>query len=43
VGQGLRRHAHLNASSGDVVQGLRELTGGFGPDVVIDAVGRPET
>jgi len=33
----------LNAASGDVVQGLRELTGGFGPDVVIDAVGRPET
>jgi len=26
-----------------VVQALRELTGGFGPDVVIDAVGRPET
>jgi S-(hydroxymethyl)mycothiol dehydrogenase len=33
----------LNAGSGDVVQGLRELTGGVGPDVVIDAVGRPET
>ncbi|MDP9102072.1 MAG: S-(hydroxymethyl)mycothiol dehydrogenase [Actinomycetota bacterium] len=27
----------------DVVARLRELTGGFGPDVVIDAVGRPET
>ena len=27
----------------DVVRGLRELTGGFGPDVVIDAVGRPDT
>ncbi len=26
-----------------MVQALRELTGGFGPDVVIDAVGRPET
>jgi S-(hydroxymethyl)mycothiol dehydrogenase len=25
------------------VQALRDLTGGFGPDVVIDAVGRPET
>jgi S-(hydroxymethyl)mycothiol dehydrogenase len=33
----------FNASSGDVVKGLRDLTGGFGPDVVIDAVGRPET
>ena len=33
----------LNAASGDVVKGLRDLTGGFGPDVVIDAVGRPET
>jgi S-(hydroxymethyl)mycothiol dehydrogenase len=32
----------LNANN-DVVQGLRDLTGGFGPDVVIDAVGRPET
>ncbi|MGZ6792508.1 MAG: S-(hydroxymethyl)mycothiol dehydrogenase [Mycobacteriales bacterium] len=32
----------LNATA-DVVQGLRDLTGGFGPDVVIDAVGRPET
>ncbi|MFN2540112.1 MAG: S-(hydroxymethyl)mycothiol dehydrogenase [Mycobacteriales bacterium] len=27
----------------DVVPALRELTGGFGPDVVIEAVGRPET
>ena len=33
----------VNAGSGDVVAQLRELTGGFGPDVVIDAVGRPET
>ena len=33
----------VNASSEDVVARLRELTGGFGPDVVIDAVGRPET
>ena len=32
----------LNARQ-DVVQGLRDLTGGFGPDVVIEAVGRPET
>ncbi len=33
----------VNAGSSDVVAALRELTGGFGPDVVIDAVGRPET
>jgi S-(hydroxymethyl)mycothiol dehydrogenase len=33
----------VNAGSTDVVQALRELTDGFGPDVVIDAVGRPET
>ena len=33
----------VNATSEDVVARLRELTGGFGPDVVIDAVGRPET
>jgi S-(hydroxymethyl)mycothiol dehydrogenase len=33
----------VNAGSGDVVEQLRALTGGFGPDVVIDAVGRPET
>ena len=33
----------VNAGSGDVVAQLRALTGGFGPDVVIDAVGRPET
>jgi S-(hydroxymethyl)mycothiol dehydrogenase len=33
----------VNAAEEDVVARLRELTGGFGPDVVIDAVGRPET
>ena len=33
----------VNAGSVDVVAELRALTGGFGPDVVIDAVGRPET
>jgi S-(hydroxymethyl)mycothiol dehydrogenase len=27
----------------DVVTAVQELTGGFGADVVIDAVGRPET
>jgi S-(hydroxymethyl)mycothiol dehydrogenase len=33
----------VSARHGDVVTALRELTDGFGPDVVIDAVGRPET
>jgi S-(hydroxymethyl)mycothiol dehydrogenase len=33
----------VNASSEDVVERIRELTGGFGADVVIDAVGRPQT
>ena len=33
----------VNAKDEDVVARLKELTGGFGPDVVIDAVGRPET
>ncbi|GAC1444075.1 MAG: S-(hydroxymethyl)mycothiol dehydrogenase [Mycobacteriales bacterium] len=34
---------HTLMAGGDVVAQLRALTGGFGPDVVIDAVGRPET
>jgi S-(hydroxymethyl)mycothiol dehydrogenase len=33
----------INSRVDDPVQGIRELTGGFGADVVIDAVGRPET
>ncbi len=33
----------VDASSQDVVEAVRELTGGFGADVVIEAVGRPET
>jgi S-(hydroxymethyl)mycothiol dehydrogenase len=33
----------VNAAEEDVVARVRELTGGFGADVVIDAVGRPET
>ncbi len=33
----------VNARETDVVEAVRELTGGFGADVVIDAVGRPET
>jgi S-(hydroxymethyl)mycothiol dehydrogenase len=33
----------INSRSTDAVAGIQELTGGFGADVVIDAVGRPET
>src|SRR6202020_981928 len=33
----------VNSKNADAVEGIRELTGGFGADVVIDAVGRPET
>jgi S-(hydroxymethyl)mycothiol dehydrogenase len=33
----------VNATGADVVQAVQDLTGGFGADVVIDAVGRPET
>jgi S-(hydroxymethyl)mycothiol dehydrogenase len=33
----------VDASKEDVVARLKELTGGFGPDVVIEAVGRPDT
>ncbi|MBF6180027.1 S-(hydroxymethyl)mycothiol dehydrogenase [Nocardia otitidiscaviarum] len=33
----------VDASETDVVQAIQEITGGFGADVVIDAVGRPET
>ncbi len=33
----------VDASKTDVVEAVREATGGFGADVVIDAVGRPET
>ena len=33
----------INAGSVDVVEAIRELTEGFGADVVIDAVGRPQT
>ncbi|MEV6258862.1 S-(hydroxymethyl)mycothiol dehydrogenase [Nocardia sp. NPDC051911] len=33
----------INATDADVVAAVQELTGGFGADVVIDAVGRPET
>ncbi len=33
----------VNAGAGDVVEAIRGLTDGFGADVVIEAVGRPET
>ncbi|HJE58795.1 MAG TPA: S-(hydroxymethyl)mycothiol dehydrogenase [Nocardiopsis listeri] len=33
----------VNASQTDPVEAIRELTGGFGADVVIDAVGVPKT
>lgn len=33
----------VNGRETDVVESLRALTDGFGPDVVIDAVGEPET
>ena len=33
----------VNSTRTDPVEAIRELTGGFGADVVIDAVGRPET
>jgi S-(hydroxymethyl)mycothiol dehydrogenase len=33
----------INSRSADAVAGIKELTEGFGADVVIDAVGRPET
>jgi S-(hydroxymethyl)mycothiol dehydrogenase len=33
----------VNARGRDVVEAIKELTDGFGADVVIDAVGRPET
>ena len=33
----------VNARSSDPVEAVRSLTGGFGADVVIEAIGRPET
>jgi S-(hydroxymethyl)mycothiol dehydrogenase len=33
----------VNAREVDPIEAVRELTGGFGADVVIEAVGRPET
>ncbi|MER7837525.1 S-(hydroxymethyl)mycothiol dehydrogenase [Streptomyces sp. NPDC096040] len=33
----------VNSQENDAIEAVRELTGGFGADVVIEAVGRPET
>ena len=33
----------VNSKAADPVEAIRELTGGFGADVVIEVVGRPET
>jgi len=33
----------VNSREADAVEAIRELTGGFGADVVVEAVGRPET
>jgi S-(hydroxymethyl)mycothiol dehydrogenase len=33
----------INSRATDLVEGVRELTGGFGADVVVEAIGRPET
>ena len=33
----------INSRQADPVASIRELTGGFGADVVIEAIGRPET
>src|SRR5579862_8984948 len=33
----------INSRTADPVEGIRELTDGFGADVVIEAIGRPET
>ncbi|MFF5991886.1 S-(hydroxymethyl)mycothiol dehydrogenase [Prauserella flavalba] len=44
--RGFGATATLNArgkSQDEIVEAIRELTGSFGADVVIDAVGRPET
>ncbi|MER6005085.1 S-(hydroxymethyl)mycothiol dehydrogenase [Nonomuraea angiospora] len=41
--RGLGATHTVDAKDGDPVEAIRELTGGYGADVVIDAVGRPET
>ncbi|HET7531534.1 MAG TPA: S-(hydroxymethyl)mycothiol dehydrogenase [Nocardioidaceae bacterium] len=41
--KGLGATHTVNAAETDPVEAIQQLTGGFGADVVIDAVGRPET
>ncbi|MHA7278176.1 S-(hydroxymethyl)mycothiol dehydrogenase [Arthrobacter sp. MDT2-2] len=43
LARGLGATHVLNSKDEDPVEGIRALTGGNGADVVIDAVGRPET
>ncbi|MFI9646433.1 S-(hydroxymethyl)mycothiol dehydrogenase [Streptomyces sp. NPDC052040] len=43
LAEGLGATHTVNSRTTDPVAAIRELTGGFGADVVIDAVGRPET
>jgi S-(hydroxymethyl)mycothiol dehydrogenase len=41
--KGLGATHTVNAKTADVVTAVQEVTGGFGADVVIEAIGRPET
>jgi S-(hydroxymethyl)mycothiol dehydrogenase len=41
--KGLGATHTVNSAEQDPVQAIQDLTGGFGADVVIEAVGRPET
>ncbi|GHC53652.1 S-(hydroxymethyl)mycothiol dehydrogenase [Streptomyces flavofungini] len=41
--RGLGATDTVNSREHDPIEAIRELTGGFGADVVIEAVGRPET
>ena len=43
MGPPVRRHPHRQRRRTDPVEAIRGLTGGNGADVVIEAVGRPET
>lgn len=43
LARGLGATHTVNGRTEDVVKAVQALTGGFGADVVIDAVGRPET
>ncbi len=43
VARGFGATHTVNSRTADPVERIRELTGGFGADVVVEAVGRPET